>query len=139
MRHRVSLDRPVITRSVKQYETFSSEKSRYKVLVGSSVSLPARIGLTIVCQATGTPKPTITWSRGDVKIEGSSNNIKIKSEGRLRIKVLTSDDIGRYECTATNTYGYDTATTNVQIAGEFTGSFHFSCIFGMYIVELNAI
>ena len=125
MRHRVFLERPVITRSVKQYETISPEKSRYKVLVGSSVSSPAKIALTIVCQAKGTPKPTITWSRGGVKIEGSSNNIKIKSGGRLRIKVLTSDDIGRYECTATNTYGYDTATTNVQIAGEFARSYRF--------------
>ncbi|CAB4011013.1 Glyco X precursor, partial [Paramuricea clavata] len=106
---------PVIIRNQKTTEIVPARKKRYKTVVGSSISSPASIAITIVCQANGVPSPTIKWSRNGVVLERSTKTVKILKGGRLRIKSLSVNEIGRYECTASNILGSDSAISRINI------------------------
>ena len=111
---------PVIIRNNKTSEVAyvrHKHKKRYSTLVGSSISSPASIALTIICAAKGKPAPTIEWTRNG-KTVVRSKNVKILSRGRLRIKSLSSKEIGRYECTASNDFGVDRAVSNINIKSK---------------------
>lgn len=54
--------------------------------------------ITVRCQATGQPKPFITWAKkGGELPKGRSN---VSEDGTLQIWSPESDDSGRYTCTA---------------------------------------
>ncbi len=109
---------PVIIRNNKTSEVvYIRHKKRYSTLVGSSISSPASIALTIICAAKGKPEPTIEWTRNG-KTVIRSKNVKILTRGRLRIKSLSSKEIGRYECTASNDFGVDKAVSSINIKSK---------------------
>lgn len=115
------LEPPVIKTNPKTKDVVAKHKRRYKTVIGSSVTSPTLVAITIVCAADGKPTPTYTWTRNGKAVVRSSN-VKILSRGsRLRIKSLSSDDIGRYECTARNVFGVDTAMTNLSVWSKFYG------------------
>ncbi|XP_028402030.1 uncharacterized protein LOC114524971 [Dendronephthya gigantea] len=106
---------PVIRRNPKAIDIVAKHKRRYKTVIGSSVTSPTLVAITIVCAADGKPTPEYTWTKNGEAVIRSSN-VKILSRGsRLRIKSLTSNNIGRYECTARNAFGVDTAMTNLSV------------------------
>jgi hypothetical protein len=57
--------------------------------------------VTLDCVATGSPTPTITWSRVDGELPGSS---RVESNG-LVIPNVTQSDFGEYVCSAHNEHG----------------------------------
>ena len=115
----VFLELPIITRNPKTTEIVPAHKKRYKTVIGSSISSPASVAITIVCQANGVPTPTIKWSQNGVLLERSTKTVKILNRGRLRIKSLTVNEIGRYECTASNILGSDSAISRIDVKGKF--------------------
>lgn len=54
--------------------------------------------ITVTCQATGDPKPTVTWVKenGELPLERS----KVSLEGTLQIWNAKEEDSGRYTCMA---------------------------------------
>ncbi|XP_077188775.1 hemicentin-1 isoform X2 [Paroedura picta] len=61
--------------------------------------------LSLFCEVSGTPFPTITWYKDDVQVVESST-LQILNNGKL-LKLLkaASDDAGQYSCKATNVAG----------------------------------
>nr|XP_036865807.1 hemicentin-1 [Manis javanica] len=66
--------------------------------------------VSIMCSATGYPKPKITWTINDVFIIGS-HRYRMTSEGTLFIKNAVPKDAGVYGCLASNSAGTDKQTS----------------------------
>lgn len=68
--------------------------------------------LTINCNASGSPRPVVTWNRivGD-----SSQNMRSLPNGTLILQNLKKADSGLYRCTAKNILGTASKTTLVAV------------------------
>uniref|UniRef100_A0A1A8UIT1 Neural cell adhesion molecule 1a n=1 Tax=Nothobranchius furzeri TaxID=105023 RepID=A0A1A8UIT1_NOTFU len=78
--------------------------------------------VTLTCEASGDPTPTISWRFGNrVFTEGEQNadrNVVVLSHARvssLTLKVVQFTDAGRYLCTASNSIGEDIQPVYLEI------------------------
>nr|XP_048286978.1 hemicentin-1 isoform X1 [Myodes glareolus] len=69
--------------------------------------------VSIMCSATGYPKPKIVWTINEVFIMGS-HRYRITSEGTLFIKNAVPKDAGTYACLASNAAGTDKQTSTLR-------------------------
>ena len=89
-----------------------------------------------MCQASGIPKPIITWSINSIPAV-PSKVIRILSGGRIRIKSLSDKYVGIYQCNATNAYGMDTAISKVTVYGKIKTGRNRSLIIEMSTQQRN--
>ncbi|KAM4739996.1 protein tyrosine phosphatase receptor type Fa, partial [Anableps anableps] len=77
---------------------------------------------SFICQATGDPKPILTWMKKGKKVNSQRFEVKEfddKSGSVLRIQPLrTSRDEAIYECTATNSAGEISAPAKLTVLEE---------------------
>ncbi|NXQ36801.1 TITIN protein, partial [Alaudala cheleensis] len=73
--------------------------------------------VTLECQISGHPQPTVTWYREDYKIESSMDfQITFKAGlARLVIREAFAEDSGRFTCTATNTAGSVSTSCHLHV------------------------
>ncbi|XP_027421385.1 hemicentin-1 isoform X2 [Bos indicus x Bos taurus] len=76
-------------------------------------SFTAGSEVSIMCTATGYPKPKIAWTVNDVFIMGS-HRYRMTSEGNLFIKNAVPKDAGIYGCLASNSAGMDKQTSTLR-------------------------
>ena len=95
--------------------------------------------VTLSCNATGNPKPAITWTRSGTPINTDSNDSRINfSEYKKQLTIinLNRTDNGEYRCVANNSVGIDTsnaATLNVQCKyGIFCSNVMFGFVLNDY-------
>ncbi|XP_023559876.1 hemicentin-1 [Octodon degus] len=69
--------------------------------------------VSIMCSATGYPKPKIAWTVNDMFIVGS-HRYRMTSEGTLLIKNAVPKDAGTYGCLASNSAGTDKQTATLR-------------------------
>ncbi|GAB1285528.1 Hemicentin-1 [Apodemus speciosus] len=69
--------------------------------------------VSIMCSATGYPKPKIVWTVNEMFIMGS-HRYRINSEGTLFIKNAVPKDAGTYGCLASNAAGSDKQTSTLR-------------------------
>ena len=79
--------------------------SAYQVVEGS--------GLILFCNATGNPKPNITWTK-----QGNNNELST-SETLTIVNVLREDDQSVYKCIAANSLGLAQVTSKVTVLCKF--------------------
>ncbi|XP_056379622.1 hemicentin-1 isoform X2 [Hyla sarda] len=60
--------------------------------------------VTLLCEATGTPSPTLTWQKEGVAIK-TGNHYTIFPNGSLKIGKVRQEDAGTYTCIAQNPAG----------------------------------
>lgn len=84
-----------------------------EAFVGSTIEMP--------CKAIGDPKPGITWQKDGATMQ-RTGRFKISLTGNLYIYKVTPEDQGRYECTALNDHGRDTASGFVTVKNVQTSS-----------------
>ena len=73
--------------------------------------------VTLYCNATGNPVPTISWYKNGYPINNSFSTIFSPSHEQLTIRKVNRIDSGDYTCRAKNRVGTDTSnasTINVQ-------------------------
>ncbi len=75
--------------------------------------------MTLSCNATGNPEPTISWTRNGspINITGNSRISFTAGKKELFITNVNRTDSGEYRCVANNSPGNDTsraATLNIQ-------------------------
>ncbi|XP_033111178.1 muscle M-line assembly protein unc-89-like [Anneissia japonica] len=61
--------------------------------------------VTLRCRATGSPRPTVEWSKDGDTLE-STNTISLE-RNKVRIRVVSEREAGTYTCTARNSGGSD--------------------------------
>uniref|UniRef100_A0A0K0E047 Hemicentin-1 n=1 Tax=Strongyloides stercoralis TaxID=6248 RepID=A0A0K0E047_STRER len=79
--------------SVKTYPIIAQSEDAYALREGDKISLP--------CEATGFPKPEITWYFNNNKITDG----KVDSNGNLTIENIKASQRGKYKCVARNEIG----------------------------------
>ena len=73
--------------------------------------------VTLCCNATGNPAPTISWYKNGYHINNSFSTIFSPNHEQLTIRNVNRIDRGDYTCRAKNRAGTDTSnasTINVQ-------------------------
>ena len=79
---------------------------------------------SIQCTATGTPQPSITWTKDGLPLEDTEDETLriVQIDGgrtsSVEVTVGRSDFNGVYECMAVNAAGTDTQSTRVELQGE---------------------
>ena len=74
--------------------------------------------MTLSCNATGNPGPTISWTKDESRMSSNSARISLSDDNKqLTITNVNRTDSGEYRCVASNSLGNDTssgATLNIQ-------------------------
>lgn len=73
--------------------------------------------LSLDCQVTGQPSPTVIWFRGSAQVLNDTR-LRVDAAGRLVFSAVFSTDAGVYRCTATNEIGLAAAETVMQVLGR---------------------
>uniref|UniRef100_A0AAY4ARQ3 Neural cell adhesion molecule 1b n=1 Tax=Denticeps clupeoides TaxID=299321 RepID=A0AAY4ARQ3_9TELE len=71
--------------------------------------------ITLLCDASGDPTPSITWSFGQ---RSSDGNVLVRSDSRvssLTLKLPQYTDAGQYLCTARNAIGQDAKFVHLEV------------------------
>ena len=91
-------------------------------LVGASIarkplSVTVEVGqnVTLVCQATGQPTPTVTWRKAFTQLPKERTAI---SNSKLIIYRVTKAENGSYACVVRNLLGEDSAVAQVTVIDE---------------------
>ncbi|KAM9503686.1 neuronal cell adhesion molecule-like isoform 16-T20 [Salvelinus alpinus] len=73
----------------------------------------------MICRASGTPKPTITWAMNGIPIENSPKDPSRKVEGDTIIfEEVQTGSSAVYQCNASNEYGYLLSNAFVNVLSE---------------------
>ena len=71
------------------------------------------------CNATGPPKPKITWFHNGQKVKRSTTGrIQINSKNELKFTSLQSGDKGTVQCVATNDAGEAISKAILKVKGK---------------------
>ena len=108
----------------------------YHFLVPPRITVPpvrtsrvdAGQNLTLLCNASGDPRPNITWTR-----EGATQaNQLVNATGyRLYLVNVQKEDVGSYRCTAKNEYGTASSLALVNVRCKYSHNLYF------YIEEVS--
>uniref|UniRef100_A0A8C7CSJ9 Hemicentin-2 n=1 Tax=Oncorhynchus kisutch TaxID=8019 RepID=A0A8C7CSJ9_ONCKI len=72
------------------------------------------VAITLSCESSGVPKPTIVWSKGREPLPRDMSSAQSDNDGYLHILNPTAEDAGIYICTATSAVGY--ASREIQLS-----------------------
>ena len=86
--------------------------------IGDNVTAASDTNITIRCPVSGVPTPSITWMK-DGKQLSPGDNVVITSFNSLVITQTAAEDSAKYTCDVQSLAGSDTASSVVQILGEY--------------------
>uniref|UniRef100_A0ABM5GDB4 Hemicentin-1 n=1 Tax=Pogona vitticeps TaxID=103695 RepID=A0ABM5GDB4_9SAUR len=83
--------------------------------VPENISTLEKNPVTLICEASGVPHPSIMWLKYGQPIS-SSNSVRILSGGRmLRLMKVNVEDAGRYTCVVTNVAGEERKNFDLSV------------------------
>ena len=106
--------RPHIASSLGNVTSFSQDP--VNITIGQNLLTIIDTKLSIYCGASGVPVPKIAWTRGNESLP-SDGRMSVKN-GTLVIVEVETSDIGEYTCTAENTAGRASLSSNVTVGGK---------------------
>ena len=106
------IDVPDQPRTIK-----AQDRSPVTLSIGENVTALTRTIITIQCNASGVPIPTVTWTKDDLQIP-RGDRYTVQDDGSLLISNSREGDYAKYKCTATSIAGKDSAYSTVQIVGK---------------------
>lgn len=86
------------------------------IRVGQTLSVLSGTKVSIECPVSGVPKPDVTWSRQDNKMD-TDGHVLVK-ESLLIINNVTREDTGVYLCKAVNFAGEVVASSMVNVTSK---------------------
>lgn len=88
-----------------------------------SVDIPEGTALTLECQVSGIPSPTISWFRDEESIDNSSDYVLTKINGTCCLKIrktIKEQHSAQYTCKASNPGGETASSARVQVISKYT-------------------
>ncbi|KAI4564067.1 hypothetical protein MJT46_009865 [Ovis ammon polii x Ovis aries] len=79
-----------------------------------TIIIPKDQEVIIECKPQGSPKPTISWKKGDKAVR-ENKRIAILPDGSLRILNASKSDEGKYVCQGENVFGSAEITATVSV------------------------
>ncbi|KAM4642152.1 hemicentin-1 [Discoglossus pictus] len=95
-----------ITLHVQEIPVIQGQSDYLDVVIGNSV--------TLLCEALGTPVPTITWQKEGASIKTGKGYV-IQPNGNLNIAKVIQEDAGTYTCIAQNPAGTALRKTKLKV------------------------
>ncbi|KAM4861104.1 hemicentin-1 [Thomomys bottae] len=83
----------------------------------TNITVTVNVQMTLACEATGIPKPSVSWRKNGylLNVDQNQNSYRLLSSGSLVIISPTVDDTASYECTVTNDAGEDKRTIDLTV------------------------
>ncbi|XP_028935649.1 LOW QUALITY PROTEIN: matrix-remodeling-associated protein 5 [Ornithorhynchus anatinus] len=98
------------------------EKPRIVTKSAPTLSIPAETDAVLPCEATGEPRPFVTWTRiatGALMTPNTkTHRFEVLRNGTFVIRNAQPQDGGRYLCTATNLHGLDKMAVALSVAAR---------------------
>lgn len=106
--------RPHIASSLGDVTSFSQDL--VNITIGQNLLTIIDTKLSIHCEASGVPVPKIAWTRGNETLP-SDGRMSVQNGTLVLVEMETSDS-GNYTCTAENTAGRASVSSNITVAGK---------------------
>ena len=87
-----------------------------------------RENMTLSCNATGNPEPSISWVKDGFPISSNSRISFSHDDKRLTITYVNRMDSGEYRCVARNRVGNDTSNSKVNVLCKCRALFYFQVL-----------
>ena len=119
-----SQDNKIISENCYELSTLFLSPTAHPPAAPPTVTLPPSTvvtqgeSLTLDCQPTGSPAPSVLWTRDGVEVE-ASESVTLASDGTLVISPVFTLDAGSYSCIASNTLGTTSAVTTLTVLGTY--------------------
>eukprot|EP00064_Thunnus_orientalis_P020663 superscaffoldBa00005807_g20806 len=83
----------------------------------NNVTVTVNVQTTLSCEATGIPKPTVSWTKNGraINTDQNQNMYRLLSSGSLVVIAPTVEDTAVYECVASNEAGVDSRSINLIV------------------------
>ena len=81
--------------------------------------------ITLSCNATGNPEPSISWVKDGSPINSNSRISFSQVNKRLTITSISRTDSGEYQCVVRNRFGNDTSNSKVNVLCKCRTLFYF--------------
>ncbi|XP_069890339.1 hemicentin-1 [Dipodomys merriami] len=83
----------------------------------TNITVTVNVQTTLACEATGIPKPSISWRKNGylLNVDQNQNSYRLLSSGSLVIISPSVDDTASYKCTVTNDAGEDRRTIDLTV------------------------
>ncbi|KAK5869646.1 hypothetical protein PBY51_024348 [Eleginops maclovinus] len=83
----------------------------------TNVTVTVNVQTTLSCEATGIPKPTVSWIKNGriINTDQNQNMYRLLSSGSLVVIAPTVDDTAVYECVVSNEAGEDSRSINLIV------------------------
>ena len=96
----------------------AQDRNPITLTIGDNVTALTNTSITIQCQTSGVPTPTVTWTKDGQEIP-SEGRYTVQDDGSLLISETDEEDNARYTCTADSVAGKDSASSALQIVGKY--------------------
>ncbi|XP_074524022.1 hemicentin-1 [Halichoeres trimaculatus] len=83
----------------------------------TNVTVTVNVQTTLSCEATGIPKPSVTWMKNGraINTDQNQNMYRLLSSGSLVVIAPTVEDTAVYECVVSNEAGEDSRFINLTV------------------------
>ncbi|XP_069009305.1 hemicentin-1 [Embiotoca jacksoni] len=83
----------------------------------TNVTVIVNIQTTLSCEATGIPKPTVSWTKNGrtINTDQNQNMYRLLSSGSLVVIAPTVEDTAVYKCVVSNEAGEDSRSINLTV------------------------
>ncbi|XP_068563703.1 hemicentin-1 [Cebidichthys violaceus] len=83
----------------------------------TNVTVTVNVQTTLSCEATGIPKPTVSWMKKGraINTDQNQNLYRLLSSGSLVVIAPTVEDTAVYECVVSNEAGEDSRSINLTV------------------------
>ncbi|XP_042370765.1 hemicentin-1 [Plectropomus leopardus] len=83
----------------------------------TNVTVTVNVQTTLSCEATGIPKPTVSWMKNGrtINTDQNQNMYRLLSSGSLVVIAPTVEDTAEYECVVSNEAGEDSRSIHLTV------------------------